>query len=115
MKKMFNVPCLECGVLVLGRNRCDTHYRKYLIKYESTRNREHYKGDYKTRAKRVRENATVCWICLKSFTDPAEITADHYNPGDPYSPLLPAHKSCNSRRQDLPAELVRGWAKKQGI
>jgi hypothetical protein len=112
MKKMFAVPCLECGVLVRGRNRCDTHYRKYLIKYEARRNREHYKGDYQTRAKRVRESATVCWICLEGFLDRAEITADHYDAGDPYSPLLPAHKSCNSSRQALPPDMIRGRVQK---
>jgi hypothetical protein len=117
MKKKFNVPCLDCGGLTRGRNRCDTHYRKYLIKYEATRNRSHYKGDYQTRAKRVRESATVCWLCLEAFTDPREITADHYYPGDPLSPLLPAHLSCNSSRQDRPPDtpppdLIRRRAEK---
>lgn len=108
MKKLFSVPCLECGVLVLGRNRCDRHYRSYLVKYEISRNREHYKGNYQTRAKRVRESATVCWICLKGFEDRAEITADHYDAADPYSPLLPAHKFCNLSRQDTPPDQIRG-------
>jgi hypothetical protein len=102
MKKKFNTPCLDCGVLSRGRNRCDTHYRQYIIKYESKRDRSHYKGDYQTRAKLVRDSATICWICLEPFYRKEDITADHYYAGDPFSPLLPAHKSCNSSRQDTP-------------
>lgn len=101
-KKAFNIPCLTCGVLVRGRNRCDLHYREYIVRHEVLRNRDHYKGDYQTRSKRVRETASTCWICLEGFTDRKQITADHYYPGDPNSPLLPAHKTCNNRRQDTP-------------
>jgi hypothetical protein len=102
MSKAFNVPCLDCGALTRGRNRCDKHYRLYIMKYESKRDRSHYKGDYQTRSKRIRETATVCWICLEAFTDRSEIQADHYYPTDPHSPLLPAHKTCNNKRQDTP-------------
>ena len=99
---MFKVPCLDCGALVLGRNRCDIHYRQYIIKYEARRNREHYAGSYKTRARKIKQSARVCWICLEPFKNRNEITADHYFPGQIDSPLLPAHLSCNSSRQDTP-------------
>ncbi len=102
MSQNFRVPCLDCGGLTRGRNRCDRHYREYLVKYEARRNREHYKGNYQTRAKKVREGATVCWLCLEPFTDRADITADHYYPSDPFSPLLAAHKLCNNKRQNKP-------------
>lgn len=53
----------------------------------------------------------VCWLC----GEPARVgdpwTADHVEPGNPDSILLPAHRSCNSRRGDgtgKRAELARG-------
>ena len=102
MASKFNVPCLDCGQLTRGRNRCDHHYRLYLVKYEATRNRQHYKGDYQRRAKQVRDYASVCWLCLQPFTDRSQIEADHYYPSDPQSPLLPAHKTCNNKRGNTP-------------
>jgi len=61
-----------------------------------------YLGDYKRRAKAVREQAVNCHIC----GDPARLndpwTADHIIAGDPNSPLAPAHRSCNERRGNKP-------------
>jgi hypothetical protein len=61
-----------------------------------------YSGDYKRRAKKVREQAVNCHIC----GDPARLNdpweADHIIPGDNTSPLLPAHRSCNQRRGNKP-------------
>jgi hypothetical protein len=61
-----------------------------------------YSGDYKRRAKAVRQQAVNCHIC----GDPARINdpweADHINPADPTSKLLPAHRSCNERRGNKP-------------
>jgi 5-methylcytosine-specific restriction endonuclease McrA len=61
-----------------------------------------YSGDYKRRAKAVRQSAVNCHIC----GDPARIndpwTADHIIAGDRNSPLAPAHRSCNERRGNKP-------------
>lgn len=60
--------------------------------------RPHYQGDYKRRAKEVCAKAEACWICGDGKRDHDPWTADHVIPGDSNSLLLPAHKSCNSRR-----------------
>ena len=113
MTTRFPKPCIECGVLTRAGSRCDTcgEAREKLIraitpprKYKTKPKRPHYAGDYQARAKAVRENAIYCHICGDSgrATDPW--TADHLIPGDPGSPLLPAHRSCNSRRGAKPLE-----------
>jgi hypothetical protein len=101
---MFKRPCLDCGVLVDRGNRCEPHQSAYLAKIDERRkpNRKHYSGSYQRRAKQVRDNAVICWICNKGFTTDDPPTADHYYPSDPTSPLLPAHRSCNSRRGNQP-------------
>ena len=100
----FKRPCLDCGVLTDSGNRCPQHQSAFQAKLDERRkpNRKHYSGDYPKRAKQVRDTATICWICKQPFTDRTQITADHYYPGIPNSPLLPAHKSCNSSRGNKP-------------
>ena len=50
----------------------------------------------------IRENAQYCWICggPVDLYDPMQ--ADHVIPGDPESPLAPAHRSCNAARGNKP-------------
>ena len=100
----FKRPCLDCGVLTDKGNRCPTHQGIYQAKLDERRkpNRKHYSGDYYKRSKQVRESATVCWICKQGYKQDDPFTADHYLPGIPESPLLPAHRSCNSRRGNKP-------------
>lgn len=85
-------------------NRCEPHAKAYNDKWNNRPKppRKHYAGDYKRRAKVVRDNAITCWICHKGFTVLDPPTADHYFPGNPNSPLLPAHRSCNSSRGNQP-------------
>jgi len=90
-------PCLNCGEVSATGSRCPACERGR----EARRSigRSHYRGDYQTRSRQIRENASVCWICGggdRGTSDP--FTADHLLPGDPASPLLAAHRSCNSRR-----------------
>jgi len=66
--------------------------------------RNHYKGSYSSRAKQVRANAEICWICKDGRRTDDPFTADHYFPGIANSPLLPAHRSCNSRRKNTPPQ-----------
>lgn len=94
----FKRPCLDCGQLTELGNRCQYHQRIYQAKLDERKNKDHYKGNYTTRAKKVRETASVCWICKQGPIPNDPWTADHVIPGQADSPLLPAHRSCNSRR-----------------
>lgn len=95
----FARPCLECGVLSRNGTRCEKHQGIIDAKTNARKaERIHYKGDYRARAKAVRDSATHCWLCGETARPHDPWTADHVYPGDPASPLMPAHKSCNSRR-----------------
>jgi len=98
-KARFPRPCLVCGVLTSNATRCSTCQRER----ERGRVRPHYAGDYRKRAKVVRESPGPCWICKDETLRPGDIwTADHLIPGDPASPLAKAHRSCNSARGATP-------------
>ena len=98
----FPRPCLDCGTLTDKGNRCVTHATAYQQRIDERRKpkRNHYSGTYRARAKQVRDTAQVCWICKQGPIPNDPWTADHYYPGLPDSPLLPAHRSCNSRRKN---------------
>ena len=101
---VFPRPCLDCGALTSTGNRCQQHQSAYTAKVDERRkpNRKHYSNDYAKRAKQVRDNATICWICKDGYRPNDPWTADHYFAGVENSPLLPAHRSCNSRRGNNP-------------
>jgi hypothetical protein len=63
-----------------------------------------YSGDYKARAKQVRDTAVLCHICKEGFRADDPWQADHLIPGNPVSPLAPAHRSCNAKRGNKPIE-----------
>jgi hypothetical protein len=98
--RAFAIPCLDCKTLTKYSNRCESCSK---IK-EQKRNAErlHYKGQYAKLAKQVRENAIECWICHKGYDPEDPWQADHYLPGNPNSILLPAHRSCNIKRNTSP-------------
>lgn len=105
----FPKPCLDCGTLTSGGNRCDTHQRRIDELAEMRRalvkkTLNTYGGDYRRRAKQVRDTAVVCHLCGEGARvgDPWE--ADHLIPGDPNSGLAAAHRSCNQRRGNKPLE-----------
>ena len=88
----FPKPCLDCGVLTKGGNRCEEHENLVKSIHNAKRNlvkkaTGQYSGSYRARA-----NDT--WV------------ADHVNPGDngDTALLLPAHKSCNEKRGNKPLE-----------
>lgn len=89
--------CLGCGVLTSFGSRCEGCFAK-LPPRPPKGDRPHYAGDYKRRAKAVRDGATVCYICGLPPTERDPIQADHVFTGDPNSPLMPAHRSCNIRK-----------------
>ena len=95
----FAKPCLDCGQLTRIGNRCEKHQIIADANYQGAKAaRAHYKGNYKTRAKAVRDNAIVCWLCGELFTDRSQIQADHVEPSNPDSILMPAHAICNAKR-----------------
>lgn len=107
----FPQPCSVCGKLTAGEARCEVHQREY-IRQRNSRNadrpsRQAHKSElynyaYRKQAKLVRESATHCHICKQPFVEGDRIEADHLLPGDPGSPLAPAHRICNQRRGNKP-------------
>ena len=91
-------PCLNCSTPTT-RTRCP----RCQAAREKARPKDHYKGNYQARARQVRAAATHCWICQQGPIPGDPWQADHIRPGDPTSPLLPAHRSCNARRGNRPA------------
>lgn len=94
-------PCLTCGKLTTNASRCDPCHAAHARALDAKRDpakRQHYKGDYRRRAKAVREAASVCWLCGEGERQGDPWQADHVVPGEPESPLMPAHRSCNIRR-----------------
>ena len=107
----FPKPCLDCGVLTKGSNRCDEHEnlvqklhnaKRDLVKKQTGQ----YSGSYRARAKLVRETALVCHLCGDGARADDSWVADHANPAEfgDTALLLPAHKSCNERRGNKPLE-----------
>lgn len=106
---MFPRPCSTCGKLTSGANKCDKHMAEMMAVVEAKRrlrkqNSGQYSGDYRKRAKVVRDNAVMCHICKEGFRLGDPWQADHLLPGNPVSPLAPAHRSCNAKRGNKPIQ-----------
>lgn len=84
-------PCLGCGTLTRHpKGRCPPCL---------TQARAHYDNPtYRADAAQVRATATRCWICGQGPRPNDPWHADHLEPGQRTSELLPAHASCNVRR-----------------
>lgn len=101
----FRAPCIVCGALTRGANRCEQHKlppRDRTAREIKKKLTGQYSGDYRKRAKLVRDNAVICHICKEGYKPLDPWQADHLIPGDPLSPLLPAHRSCNASRGNKP-------------
>jgi len=103
----FAQPCLDCGKLSKNGPRCEAHQRAKSSEWDAPkaarkRATGQYAGDYRKRARQVRETATYCWLCGGAPRDGDPMQADHVIPGDPMSPLAPAHRSCNAARGNKP-------------
>jgi hypothetical protein len=85
-------PCLDCGTPT-PRTRCPTHTLP-----DNRPKPAHRRGNFRTRSDRLRATAETCWLCGGGPIPGDPWTADHLIPGDPDSELLPAHRTCNSRR-----------------
>ena len=100
----FVRPCIQCQELHRDKGDYCAQCRRIKDRAREAdparrkRKRELYNSDYRKQAAMIKASATHCHLCLKPFTDRAQITADHINAGEPNSPLAPAHKSCNSSR-----------------
>lgn len=95
-------PCIECGTLSPTTRCTACHHKHQRTTAKPKPPRAHYAGDYRKRAAQVRATATHCWICGQTARPNDPWQADHLNPGDPNSPLLPAHRSCNAARGNRP-------------
>ena len=94
-------PCLTCGTLTAGLGRCEPCRLAEGRRADGMRpNREHYAGKYRAEAKRVRANASTCWLCGQGPRDADPWQADHIYPGQVGSPLAAAHRSCNIKRSN---------------
>jgi len=97
----FRKPCLDCGTLVAGASRCERcalEHARLVDSHRDKSKRALYKGDYAARAKAIREEAEVCWICGVGAIPGDPWQADHVISDDPASPLAAAHRSCNIKR-----------------
>ena len=104
---MIKRPCLNCGTLTT-QTRCDTCTTIHNRARNNKPKPAHRRGNYKQRAKQIVQQATHCWLCGQGKRDNDPFTADHVIAGDLYSPLLPAHRTCNSRRGNRdPIEFMR--------
>lgn len=93
-------PCIDCGTLASG-SRCAPCQTALEQRISAARGpRPHYAGNYAKRAKAVRESGEPCYLCGEHGTVDDPIQADHLVEGDPGSPLLPAHRSCNIRKSN---------------
>jgi hypothetical protein len=112
----FNKPCLDCGALSKG-SRCPECTRRVEAKQRGGagsayrgRKAHLYGGDYKARAKHVRDTAIICHICGEGGRPGSAWVweADHLYPelGN-QSPLAPAHRVCNQKRGNKPLGLGR--------
>ncbi len=104
----FPKPCLTCNQLTTGASYCDKHLAPILEAKRIKENlRKRGRTLYNSTAYRkqrawIKATATHCHICKQAFIDRNQISADHLIPGDPNSPLAPAHIICNSRRGNKP-------------
>jgi len=100
----FNKPCLKCGQLTRA-SYCDgCRPVKVDSPERKAKKQALYGGDYRRRARAVKSSATHCHLCNKPFEYGDRVEADHLIPGDPDSPLAPAHRICNQRRGDKPLQ-----------
>lgn len=103
----FKRPCLDCGTLTINKSRCDAHQKRIddlmnARRAQVKKDTGQYSGDYRKRAKLVRDTATICHLCGEGSRHNDPWQADHLIPGDPDSPLAAAHRSCNARRGNKP-------------
>lgn len=99
-------PCLDCGRPADATRcvRCAGRFEQIRQNQQTARRqagigaRRPYDGDYRRRAKAVREATVACWLCGEGWRPNDPWQADHIRPGDPDSPLAGAHRSCNIAR-----------------
>jgi hypothetical protein len=99
----FKKPCLKCNQITTGGSYCDgCRPRKVDSPERKAKKQAMYGGDYRRRANAMKSSATHCHLCNKPFQYGDRVEADHLIPGNPNSPLAPAHRVCNQRRGDTP-------------
>lgn len=111
----FKTPCIVCGKLAVGNNKCELHQAEDRLRaiqrlnmlHETTDNKAKYGGDYRKRAKEIKrlalEQGLDCPICGKPLALGGQIQADHIYPQlGSDSPLQAVHRACNLRKSYRP-------------
>ena len=100
----FHQPCLKCGNLVRGASYCTGCKPPKVDTPQRTAKKNFlYGGQYRKKAKQVKQTATHCHLCGKAFILGDTIEADHVYPELGHeSPLAPAHRKCNQARGNTP-------------
>jgi predicted Fe-S protein YdhL (DUF1289 family) len=97
-------PCIDCNKLHTDKgDYCSGCRRQRERIREADPRRKAYKSrlynaEYQRLAKMIRANAVTCHLCNEGARVGDPWTADHVTAGDVNSPLLPAHRSCNSSK-----------------
>ena len=109
MPPRFPKPCVKCGVLnkTGGRLCADCQALANQIKESNpdrvAKKRFLYGGTYQQKARTIRQNATVCFICGGGFTPDDPPQADHLYPQLGHaSPLAATHGGCNREKGNKP-------------
>ncbi len=106
---------MVCGKLTKGNNKCEQHQaqdkaraiQRLNMLHEVTNNKDKYKGDYRKRAREIKELSLQqklnCGICHKPLANGEKLHADHIYPQlGSESPLRAVHASCNLRKSYRP-------------
>ena len=94
-------PCLDCGKPGQASRCQDCTRRKEASRARPTEARNKlYNRKHRRLAAYVRATASTCWVCGQGARPGDPWQADHVQPGDPASPLAPAHRSCNIARSN---------------
>lgn len=101
-------PCIESGCPnpATSGPRCEPHRLAEQRARSKRRGARHYDHPYRTHCAELRQAWTAdpgtrCSLCARPLENREGFdrwTCDHVNPGDPASPLAPAHPHCNSAK-----------------
>jgi len=85
----FQRPCLDCGVLTMVGNRCQTHRAAAQSRWKEGRSNPYADPAWKKLSSQIRSKRPWCEVCGKT----SDLTVDHLDPISKGGPLLaPEHR-----------------------